>query len=180
MRRKRSDEALHPRPHFRRKKWPPWLQATLQLAIWSAAAPLPLFSAIRMPPYEAKLDEPALHSSRRSKTAQKPAKMAVDKLALAAVQYRVELAQGERQCCHCISSLRATSRCTSSFATNCARSCTQAICAPAIVFPPVASSLPCWEYIAPPSRMPTPSLNPKASFKATSAAVRISKGMEMA
>src|SRR5437763_6449193 len=54
---------------------------------------------------------------------------AKDKLALATGQYLVELAEGERQCFHFISSHRVTFRCTSSFATNCAPSCTRAICA---------------------------------------------------
>jgi hypothetical protein len=41
-----------------------------------------------------------------------------DKLALATGQYRVELAQGERQCSLYISSPKATFPCTFSFAIN--------------------------------------------------------------
>jgi len=64
------------------------------------------------------------------------AKLAGDKLALAAGQYLVELAEGERQCFHSISSRRVTFRCTSNFAINCAPSCTQAICARATAYRP--------------------------------------------
>src|SRR5437867_3482070 len=86
---------------------------------------------------------------------------AKDKLALATGQYLVELAEGERQCFHFISSHRVTFRCTSSFATNCAPSCTQAICARATAFPPAVSSPPCSAFTAPRWRMPTPSWNRK-------------------
>src|SRR5258708_38288087 len=65
-----------------------------------------------------------------------------DKLALAAGQYLVELAEGERQCFHSISSHKATFRCTSNFAINCALSCMRAICARATAFRPAASLRP--------------------------------------
>src|SRR5260370_17740783 len=60
-----------------------------------------------------------------------------DKLALEAVQCLVELAEGERQCCHFISSRKVTFRCTSNFAISCAR-----LCMPAICVPPTASRPP--------------------------------------
>src|SRR5258706_13667211 len=85
-----------------------------------------------------------------------------DKLALATVQYLVELAEGERQCFHSISSHRVTFRCTSNFATNCVPSCMQAIYGPATAFQPAVSSRPCLAFTAPPSRMPMPNWNPKA------------------
>src|SRR5207249_759230 len=60
-----------------------------------------------------------------------------------------------------ISRHRVTFRCTSSFATNCAPSCTQAMCARATAFPPAVSSPPCSAFTAPRWRMPTPSWNRK-------------------
>src|SRR5216684_7542484 len=79
-----------------------------------------------------------------------------DKLALAAGQYLVELAEGERQCFHFISSHRVTFRCTSNFATNCVPSCMQAIYGPATAFQPAVSSRPCLAFTARPWRMPMP------------------------
>src|SRR5258706_15808146 len=85
-----------------------------------------------------------------------------DKLALATVQYLVELAEGERQCFHSISSHRVTSRCTSNFATNCAPWCTRAICAPATAFQRAVNSPLCLVFTARRWRTPTPNLNRKA------------------
>src|SRR6266436_8734308 len=84
-----------------------------------------------------------------------------DKLALEAVQSLVELAEGERQCCHFISSRKVTFRCTSNFAINCARSCMLVICVPATASRRAASWRPCWAFIAQRWRTPTPSWNPK-------------------
>src|SRR6266446_4258399 len=85
-----------------------------------------------------------------------------DKLALATGQYLVELAEGERQCFHSISSHRVTFRCTSNFATNCAPLCMRAICDRATAFPPAVNSRPCSAFTARRWRMLTPNWNPKA------------------
>src|SRR5467141_3524485 len=84
-----------------------------------------------------------------------------DKLALATGQYLVELAEGERQCCHSISSHRVTFHCTSSFATNCAPSCMREICARATAFRPAVNLRRCLACTALRWRMPTPSWNRK-------------------
>src|SRR5712692_6936771 len=84
-----------------------------------------------------------------------------DKLALEAGQCLVELAEGERQCCHFISNRKVTSRCTSNFAISCARWCMPVICAPATASRRAANSRPCWAFIAQRWRTPTPSWNPK-------------------
>src|SRR5882672_12399471 len=85
-----------------------------------------------------------------------------DKLAVATGQYLVELAEGERQCFHFISSHRVTFRCTSNFATNCAPLCMRAICDRATAFPPAVSLRPCSVFTARQWRTLTPSWNPKA------------------
>src|SRR5882762_6723994 len=84
-----------------------------------------------------------------------------DKLALAAGQYLVELAEGERQCYHSISSHRVTFHCTSNFATNCAPSFMRVTCAPATAFRPAVNSRPCSAFTARPWRMLTPNWNQK-------------------
>src|ERR1700682_2896642 len=84
-----------------------------------------------------------------------------DKLALATGQYLVELAEGERQCFHSISSHKVTFRCTSNFATNCGPSCMQAICARATAFRPAVSLRPCLASTAQRLRTHTPNSNRK-------------------
>src|SRR5712664_976350 len=89
-------------------------------------------------------------------------RIAGDKLALAAGQYLVELGEGERQCCHSISSHKATFRCTSNFATNCAPLSMRAICVRATAFRLAVSWRPCSACTAPRWRMLTPNWNRKA------------------
>src|SRR5882762_2520105 len=84
-----------------------------------------------------------------------------DKLALATGQYLVELAEGERQCFHSISSHRVTFHCTSSFATNCAPSCMREICARATASRPAVSLRPCSAFTGRRWRTLTPSWNRK-------------------
>src|SRR5258708_3624327 len=99
------------------------------------------------------------HTPRKT---QRVARLGGDKLALAPGQYLVELAEGERQCFHSISSHKATFRCTSSFAINCAPSFMRAICAPATAFLPAVNSRPCSACTARRWRMLTPNWNRKA------------------
>src|SRR6201984_3472860 len=77
-----------------------------------------------------------------------------DKLALVAGQFLLKLTKGERQCCHFISSHKATSLYLCSLPTSCAPWCMPVICAQATAFRQAGSSLPCWACIAP--RWPTP------------------------
>src|SRR5262252_3137229 len=66
-----------------------------------------------------------------------------DKLALVTGQVLLKLAQGERQCCHFISSHKAMSLCMFSFAINSEPWCTPVICARATASLRAANSRPC-------------------------------------
>lgn len=107
----------------------------------------------------------------------KRAKMAGDKLALAAGQSLLKLAEGERQCFHFSSSPKVMFPCTCSSAINSAPLSMRVICVPGTASRRAANWPPCSACTAPRWPMRTPNWNRRDSFRGTWAAARLSAPM---